>query len=244
MASGDFTELSERAARAARFDPTDATDLTRANEAVNQAYLAACTRDGIQFDFLEQEGRWSTASGSDTYTYASIATAIGVTGASIAEILWLVNDSDGSVLDSMAWADLEKMSYSTQDGDADGEPVYWAKWGNRIRVYPTPDATYTVGALVRLAPTEMTSGSDTPLIPIAYRHSVIVSYAAAVLLRMEGGMEAHQEAQFYQRQYEDAWVAMRTAHATARKPTFNLRAPGWDSEHRSFIRDDPYGWAS
>lgn len=244
MASGDLTELSERAARAARFDPTDATDLTRANEAVNQAYLAACTRDGIQFDFLEQEGRWSTASGSDTYTYASIATAIGVSGASIAEILWLVNDSDGSVLDSMAWADLEKMSYSTQDGDADGEPVYWAKWGNRIRVYPTPDATYTVGALVRLAPAEMTTGSDTPLIPLTYRHSVIVSYAAAVLLRMEGGMEAHQEAQFYQRQYEDAWVAMRTAHATARKPTFNLRAPGWDSEHRSFIRDDPYGWAS
>lgn len=244
MASGDFTELAERAARAARFDPSDSTDLTRAKEAVNQAYLAACTRDGVQFDFLEQEGRWSTASGSDTYTYASIATAIGVTGASIAEILWLVNDSDGSVLDSMAWADLEKMSYSTQDGDADGEPVYWAKWGNRIRVYPTPDDVYTVGALVRLAPAEMTTGSDTPLIPLTYRHSVIVSYAAAVLLRMEGGMEAHQEAQFYQRQYEDAWVAMRTAHATARKPTFNLRAPGWDSEHRSFIRDDPYGWAS
>lgn len=244
MASGDFQELSQRAARAARFEPSNSTDLTRANEAINQAYLTACSRDGVQFDFLEQEGQWTTTAGSDTYTYSSIATAMSVSGATIAEILALTDDTDGSVLESMDWLALERLSYSSQDGDPTGRPLYWAKWGSRIRLYPSPDDAYTVGAFVRLVPAEMSGTTDTPLIPLAYRHSVLVSHAAANLLRQEGGSEAHQEALYYQRLYEDSWMQMRTAHATARMPTFRLRSPGWDSDFESLTRrgGDPWSW--
>jgi hypothetical protein len=242
LASGDFLELKERAARAARFDASDSTDLTRAGEAVNQAYLTAVTRDGIQFDFLEQEGQWDCTAGDDVYTYADIATAIGVTGASIAEILWLTNDTDGSVLESRSWADLEKGASSSQNDDPSGCPYRWAKWASRIRLYPDPDAAYRFGTFVKLVPAEMSADADTPLIPLSYRHSVIVPLAASILLRMEGGSEAHQEAQFYQRQYEDAWMSMRTAHAGGRPPTFNLKSPGWDDPRADSVSGDPYHW--
>lgn len=243
MASGDYLDLATQTCYAARFDPSNATDLARAKQAVNRVYLSSVS-GSEDFDFLEQEGQWTTTAGSDTYTYASIAGAIGISGASIAEIMSLTNDTDGPVLDSMSWPRLESLAYSTQDGDASGSPVYWAKWQSRIRLYPTPDQTYTIGSYVRLTPNEMSADADTPLIPLAYRHAVIVNGAAAILLRMEGGMEAHQEAQFYQREYDAAWLRMRTAFATARQPTFRLKSPGWDADHRSLVRDDPYWWTS
>jgi hypothetical protein len=242
VASGDFLELSQRAARAARYDLDDSTDLTRAQEAVNQAYLTASTRDGIQFDFLEQEGQWDCTAGSDVYTYADVATAIGVSAASISEILYITNDTDGGVLDSMSWGALESLAYSSQDDEPTGVPTCWAKWGSRIRFFPTPDEAYRFGSFVKLQPAEMSDDTDEPLIPLAYRHSVIVPHAAATLLRMEGGMEAHQEAQFYQRQYEDAWMAMRTAHSGGRAPTFNLKSPGWNAPRDDSVSGDPYYW--
>lgn len=167
---------------------------------------------------------------------------MSITGAVIGEILTLTSDTDGHVLESMSWTDLEKLSDATQDGDATGTPYYWAKWGSRIRLYPSPDAVYTMGAIARLVPSEMSSDTDTPLIPLAHRHSVIVPHAAANLLRQEGGQEAHQEATYYQRQYDEAWIRMRTAHATARKPTFRLRGTNWDKDYGDTGRRDPWSW--
>lgn len=232
MASGDFLELAQRAARAARFDPSNTTDLTRAKEAVNQAYLSSCA-SGIEFDFLQDEFQWDTTAGSDRYSYTSIATAGSVTGAIIGEITFMVIDVQGEsiALESMDWISLERLSSSTQDSDPGGTPVYWSKWASEIRLYPSPDNAYTMGTFARLVPSEMSADDDTPLIPLAHRHAVIVSAAAANLLRQEGGQEAHQEAVYYDRQHEQALIAMRTAHATARRPTFNLKAPGWDQPH-------------
>jgi hypothetical protein len=231
LASGDFLDLSERAARMARFDTDVTYDMLRAKEAVNTAYLQSLAT-GVNYGFLQQEGTWTTTAGSDVYTYADIASAIGITGASIAEIMWLTNDSEGSVLESSSWIDLERKALSSQDDDPDGEPVYWAKWASRIRLYPNPDEGYTLGTFMRLAPAEMTADGDTPVIPFEHRAPVIVSGAAAYLLRMEGGMEAHQEAQFHQRQFDDAVQTMRTAHGTAipGKPDFNLKGAGWDHD--------------
>ena len=245
MASGDFDELAIRAARQARYDVNDTNDIARAKEAVNQAYLTACSRDGVQFSFLEQEGQWTTESGEDTYTYADIATGMGISGASIAEIVSLVNDSDGSVLDSMSWEDLEKRTFSSQDNEPDGYPVWWAKWASRIRLFPTPQQVYSVGAFVRLVPQEMSAGDETPIIPLEFRHAVIVPHATATLLRMEGGSEAHQEAQFHQRQYEDAWMSMRTACATAipGRPNFNLKGADWDRTYDDSPRDSMWRWS-
>lgn len=244
MSSGQFLDMAQRAARGARYDPSDTTDLTRAKESVNTAYLAAC-EGGIQFDFLEQEGAWALTAGSDVYAYSSIATAMSLTGATIAEIIAISVDTvnDGDVLRSMDWLSLERLAISTQDGEQTGQPLWWAKWDSRIRLFPAPDIAYTLGCLVRLAPTEMSADTDTPLVPLAYRNSVIVPWATADLLRQEGGGEAHNEAQLWQRQGDNAWQNMRTAHATARPPTFRLKSPGWDRPFgQSQNWDRSLGW--
>lgn len=244
MASGDYLELAQRAARAARFDPSDTTDLTRAKEAINQAYLSSVS-GGEQFDFLEQEGQWTTVAGSDTYTYASIGTAITVSGGRVIDMR-ITNDTDGYVLKGVpSWQDIETLSASTQDGDATGRPLYWTTWGaDRIRLYPKPDAAYTMGILARRVPSELSADGDTPLIPLEWRHEVLVSHAAANLLRQEGGGEAHNEATYYQREYESAWGRMRTAHAAARPHStrFSLKSSNWDDDHFTSRFDDPLGW--
>lgn len=239
MAFGDFLDLSEHAARLAQYRPGDATDIARAKEAVNEGYLQACA-GGYPFDFLQQEGTWAVTAGSDTYTYASIGTAISVSGGTIQEIETMVNDTDGYPLRSMSWWDLEKMAASTQDGDSTGAPTHWAKWGNRIRIYPSPDQAYELAAFVRLTPSIMSGDTDTPLIPLHFRRPVICSYAAAQLLRQEDGGEAANLAIHFERKYENDFEKMRMAHATAKLPTFTLKSPTWDQPHG--MVSSPWNW--
>jgi hypothetical protein len=229
VASGDFADLSARACRAAQFDPTDTDDLARAKEAVNEAYLSVC-HDGNPWDFLEKEGVWTTTAGSDVYTYATIATAIGVSGASIREIVRMVNDTTGGVLESFSWTQVEDGSYSTQEaGEGQGTPTTWAKWGNanapEIRLYPTPDAVYSLGTFCYVTPDEMSADADVPLIPLAWAHRVIVPYAAALLLEQDGGSEAGADYDRRMARYRDAHEQMRVALGTGKRPTFNVVAP-------------------
>lgn len=230
MASGDWLDLSEHACRAAQFDPSDTSgDLIQAKAKINEAYLSVC-HDGNPWDFLDTEFQWTTTAGADAYTYSSIASAGSITGASIREIIHLINDTTGVMMRSMDWFALESDTTSTQETDeGTGSPDSWSKWGGqgspRIRVYPTPDAVYTLGALVSLTPAEMTSNTDTPLIPLAWRHRVLVPYAAALLLEQEGGAEAGTGYDRLMARHERNYQMMRTALATAKRPTFNVTAP-------------------
>lgn len=229
MASGDFDDLAARACRSAQFDPDNTDDLDRAKEAVNEAYLSTC-HDGTSWDFLEKEGVWTTTAGSDVYTYASIATAIGASAASIREIVRMVNDTTGGVLESYSWEQVEDGSYSTQEaGEGQGTPTVWAKWGNannpEIRLYPTPDAVYSLGTFALLTPDEMTTGTDVPLIPAAWRSRIIVPYAAALLLEQDGGAESGADYERRMSRYREAVQQMRVAHGSGKRPTFNQVAP-------------------
>ena len=227
MPSGDFTDLAEHAARSAQLDPSDSTDLTQAKAKVNEIYLSVC-HDGSAWDFLEREGQWTTTAGSDVYTYSSLVTAMSITSATIREVVALTNDTlGGTLLTSTDWRGLEAYSYTTQESEEGrGSPTSWAKWASRLRLYPIPDATYTIGTFCYLTPTEMSSGTDTPLIPLQHRHSVIVPGAAALLLEQEGGNEAGGAYERLMRRHTDAVRNMRMALASAKAPTFNVVAPG------------------
>jgi hypothetical protein len=235
LASGDFLDLSEHALRSAQLAASSGTaysagDLAQANAKVNEAYLSL-THSGDPWDFLEKEGQWDTVAGSDKYTYASIASAMSVTGGTIREIHVLLDDDNGAVLKPMSWEDLERVTDSVKDDEGTGRPVWWAKWGGAnvptIRLFPSPDAAITIGVFCSLVGTEMTDGADVPLIPLAWRHRVVVPYAAALLLEQEGGPEAGAQYERLMRRYQDAYAQMRTALATAKRPTFNAIQPGF-----------------
>ncbi len=228
MASGDLLDLAQAACRSAQMDPADTTgDLAQAKTKVNEAHLRCCN-GGEPLDFLEREGQWTTVAGADVYTYASIAAAASITGATIREIHTLVGDAAAGtgVLESMSWEALEHLSYSSQEtSEGTGDPQLWAKWGTRIRLYPTPDAVYTIGAFCYLTPSEMSLDADVPLLPLAWRHAVIVPYAAALLLEQEGGNEAAAGYDRLMQRYERNFLAMRTALAAAKRPTFRVMTP-------------------
>lgn len=230
MATGDLLDLAEWAARSARFATDDDDDMTLAKAAVNDAYLSTCGT-GDPWQFLLQEGTWVTTAGGDVYDFESIGTAMDITGGTIAEILSIASDTTGRPLDSMGWEALEKYSYSTQD-DANSEPVFWSKWATRIRLWPTPDQEYNLGTFCRVIPAEMTNDTDEPLIPIEWRRRLLVPYAAATLLRTEGGLETASEADRLMNRYDQDFMAFRAAYGTARRPTFRVTSPGWDSSDR------------
>jgi hypothetical protein len=227
VAYGDFLDLSEWAARNARFDTSNTEDMVLAGSAVNSAYLATCD-SGDPWRFLQREGAWLTTEGGDVYDFASITTAMGITGGEIGDILSIVNDTTGLPLESMSWEALEDYSYSTQD-DASSEPVYWSRWDERVRLWPIPQAEYTMGCMTRLVPTEMSADADEPLIPKSWRNRLLVPYASAILLRTEGGLEAAAEAQRHMDEYDKAFMGFRAAYGTSGKPNFSVSTPGWES---------------
>ncbi len=230
MAYGDYLDLSEWAARNARFDTSDTDDMTLAKSAINTAYLATCDT-GDPWRFLQREGAWQDSSGGDVYEFSSISTAMGITGGEIVDILSIVNDDTGLPLRSMSWEALEDVSYSTQE-DSNSEPVYWARWDSRIRIWPTPSDDQVFGSFVRIQPTAMSADADEPLIPLSWRHRLLVPFASAMLLRTEGGLETASEAQRHQEDYERAFMQFRTSYATSGKPTFTATTPGWEGSDR------------
>lgn len=231
MAFGDFEDLAQQACRYAQLDPSDTTgDLVQAKQKINEAYLSICA-SGDPWAFLETEGQWTTVAGTDTYTFSSIATAMSISGASIREISSLTNDTDGWVLESMGQEALESYAGSTQADQPQGSPTRWARWGAqnapRIRLFPNPDAVYTIGAFVYLMGAAMTGNTDTPILPLEWRHQVLVPHAAWRLLSQEGGNESLTAARQYRDEYQEAFRRMRDALAVFRRPTGNAISPGF-----------------
>lgn len=226
MASGDFQDLYSKAIYGSRRDVSDTFDVSRAKEAINEAYLAVAST-GDPWEWLEKEGQFVVQVGQDVYTYDAIATALSTT---IDEIHTLTMDSGdgGWTLDSMSWPSLERVAYSTQDNEQNGEPIMFSKWDRRIRLFPCPDDAYVIGMFYRVQAEEMSANSDVPLLPLAWRTRLLVPYACARLLRQEGGSDAAVEADRYMNEYEKAFREARTALATAATPTFRVASPGWN----------------
>lgn len=225
MASGDFQDLYSKAIYGSRRDTGDAFDVSRAKEAINEAYLYVAA-SGDPWDWLEKEAQFNVQIGQGVYTYDAIGAALAT---EIEEIHTLTMDSGdgGWTLDSMSWPALERVAYSTQDDEQNGEPIMYSKWDRRIRLFPAPDEAYTIGMFYRIRPTEMTNDSDVPLLPLAWRTRLLVPFACARLLRQEGGAEAAGESDRYMRDFDRAFLDARTAMATAKYPSFRLTSPGW-----------------
>jgi len=226
MASGDFQDLYSKAIYGSRRDTSDSFDVARAKEAINEAYLAVAS-SGDPWDWLEKEGQFVCEVGSDVYSYDTLGAALGN---DIEEIHTIEMDSGdgGWTLDSMSWTSLERVAYSTQDNEQNGEPIMFSKWDRRIRLFPSPDDTYVFGVFYKIRASEMSNDSDTPLLPLAWRTRLLVPYACARLLRQEGGSDAAVEADRYTNEFDRAFRDARTALATAKVPTFRVTSPGWN----------------
>lgn len=240
MASGDFLELSQRACYQARYNPGNTTDLTRAKEAINECYMSVLN-SGDRWTWAEKEGQFTISSTTDKYSVSSIATAISVDG--ISEIYNMTNDTDGGYpLEGLDWLALERASYNTQDGDPRGCPYGFATYGDQVRFYPWPDQSYTIGIIVLQDDNAMSADADVPLIPLSWRHRILVPYAAMRLMEQHSGADALGHSRYYREQYERDMVMFREKYASAQFAQMGLETPTWNSDLPGSYHADYLTW--
>lgn len=204
MATGDFQDLYTRTLYAAQRDPNVAADVARAKEAVNEAYLSLCD-SGPQWSFLVKQGNLTLTTNDDTYSYADVATALGVSG--ITDVLAInFGGPAGSYPGHFArWEDfwaIKQLNLSL----AAGVPHLWTTYGrSQLEVWPKPQSGYTATAICMQQAPELVSNGDTPLLPIGWRHRLLVPAAAAILLRQESGGDAVSEANNNEALYAKAY---------------------------------------
>jgi hypothetical protein len=236
MASGDFLELAQRACYTARYLPSNADDLARAKEAINECYVSILAMSD-RWSFTTKEGQFSITSANDKYTFSSIASEAGVDY--IARIYNMTNDSEGGVpLTGIDWLSMEQVSDTTQDNDPRGCPWAFAVFGEQVRFYPWPDQDYTIGMLYQQGDLQMSADADVPLIPYAWRHKILVPYAAARLWEMHSGADALGHARYYNELYTQNMIAFKEAHSAAQFPQIGLDSPTWNQDLPGSVRAD------
>lgn len=60
-----------------------------------------------------------------------------------------------------------------------GQPQSWVVSGDQIRLYPIPDGVYSITHVYYRQETQLSAGSDTPLMP-AWAHAAIVHWATSL----------------------------------------------------------------
>jgi hypothetical protein len=60
-------------------------------------------------------------------------------------------------------------------------PLYWYRFGNTIKVFPTPDKAYTVTLEYLKSPTELSSAADVPDLPQEFREYLVLGAAGRAM---------------------------------------------------------------
>lgn len=108
------------------------TDLSDA--IANAISDAIAEYQGRRFWFNQARSSFSTADGTEYYSTSVIPTDIAQI-----DSLRLTANGDIYVMHEMPWQWMEDISTTTE-----GRPTRWAFYGQQIRLYPIPDAVYTV----------------------------------------------------------------------------------------------------
>ena len=215
MATGDFQDLYNKTIYAAQRDTSVAYDVSRAKEAVNEAYLTLCDL-GPQWSFLQHQGSFTLTTNQDAYTYTSIATGLSLTGG-INDVIGVnFTTADQPQAHYCSWEDyfaIKQLNPSL----AAGTPHLWSTYGDTsLQVWPKPSSNLATTLLVLKTPTELVSNGDVPLVPLAWRFKLLVPAAAAILLRQEGGDAASEG---------DRYEAIFQKHLEAASQTLVLKPP-------------------
>lgn len=240
-AANTFLGVVQRVCYEAGLRPWMSYDLFQAKNAVNSVVRSILDLSE-DWDFLEREGQIILTAGQDTYTIASVASALGVT--SIKELLMLVHDTESIAgrgrLQAMSWSDLELLAKSTQDGEATGVPSSYSVWDGKFRVWPSPDQAYTLGCYYLLGSGEVTSDTASLVIPDEWVNEVVVPLAAARVLQQANDGNAVNKSNVLEGRGQSALKAFRESHGSARNPTLRLSSPTWNQDLPGSYYDD---WA-
>jgi hypothetical protein len=130
----------------------------------------------------------------------------------------------------MDWLSQERVSHVTQDGDTKSTPLTFAVFGTQVRFYPWPDKTYLIGCFYQQGSAALSADGDTPIIPLAWRHKILVPYAASRLWEQHSGADALGHAKYYMDQYDRNMMLFKEQYSAAQFPQIGLDSPTWNSD--------------
>lgn len=200
----------------------DTTD-TRLTAFLNDAYWDIASRE--PWPFLE-------ASSSAITTTAGSADITEPTD--FGQVISMVIDSNGVNLMPKR-ADWINKTFSGAL-TSQGIPSYYYFIGNQIKLYPVPDATYTITLQYLSVPAALEAGSDTPILP-ARHHRTLVLGALVSAYNMEDDGE---QADRFERQYEKRITMMRNDLWTRQLDQPDQMQTGWWDDDASYPFDYDY----
>lgn len=168
----DRDALVTRTRRLADVNFADLWSDVEVESIVNEAYLGLCA--AAPWSFMAAEGTIAATVGTADY---SLPAAVGV-----ASDLWIAAPTRRRLRERP----VEQFAWSSTDRAAQAEPWGWGMVDHdTVRLFPTPDTSYTVQVRGWKLPAELSTGTAEPTFEDA--HHVAVAYEAArLILEAEG----------------------------------------------------------
>lgn len=129
--------------------------------------------------FMEALQAYTVVSGTSDITNGS-----GLPTNFVQAIDLIYTDTGGERV--IPYQDIREVDYNDPDPDDTtahpaGSPLYWYKYANTIRVYPTPSSNYTVSLRYYKEPTALSGTTDVPEVPSEFEEILILGAAYRVL---------------------------------------------------------------
>jgi hypothetical protein len=202
---------------------------------VSDALLNMYIKDGYdrmislerRWPFLEKSYTLSTVNGQKGYTISAIGSG------DVREITSVVEGSIGGIrLTLVDHADAEAFWLGTQD--TVGRPMHFSVWEQKLYIWPTPDAAYTLALRGFRKPTDWTANDATQVDADDRLHQSLVYYAVAQLYQLQ---EDVQLARFYRDSFDEAvrLAASDILRVSSHRPLvysggrFHESSNGWQS---------------
>lgn len=190
------------------------SDAFAADADITEILAEVCNAVASEHDWpwLETSATLTTAAGTATYSVPADwmrTRTLQVSGSSPMDSSLSREQVDGWFPDSV---------------NSSGEPLFFVVSGDTLRLYPTPDAVYSVTHVYYKSETVLAAGSDVPLMP-AWAQGILIWGAASHLLRRTGQDARADEAQV---QY-DRWLRrlQDNVRRTSGPVRVRVRSGGW-----------------
>lgn len=183
----------------------------------------------------------ATATFTLTATNSDITAGVGLP-ANYGSPIQLINTTNGSenVIPYIDESDLEYMypDHSDSTRHADGQPQYWYFDGSTIRLFPAPNAAYTLRLQYMKEAGELSADGDVPTVPYEFEELLVVG-AAYRVLQVKG---VYDEAGILENKYVE--LLQKLVNKSLRTPTPHImktnRIGGAMSRSIDSLRRIPY----
>lgn len=152
------TYLSGATEVAERTQDTSTAHITRCKDWLNQIYREIASKH--LWSWLEASTSFNTSASDYDYALSSVAS-------DLARIRIMRIESSPDFLDAIPPDEFDmRFPKPTQ---STGQPLLYTVWAGNVRLWPTPDATYSIKVDYWKTTTDLSADGDEPLIPERFR---------------------------------------------------------------------------